>query len=269
MLQQLQDTEELSYMTEITNAFKNKKAFIGFITAGDPTFDKTVDFIFDMEKAGADIIELGIPFSDPIADGEVIQAANLRAMKNGVTIDKIFEVVKRVRAKTQIPLVFLTYLNPVYHYGYDKFLSKCNETGLNGIVCPDLPLEEKDELNTIAKKYNVDIISLVAPTSESRIKSIAQTCSGFIYVVSSLGVTGTRSEIKTDLKSIINVIKETTDVPAAVGFGISTPEQARSVSHIADGVIVGSAIVKIIEQYGENADKPLYDYVKSMKDAIK
>ena len=256
-------------MSNISKAFKNTKAFIPFLTGGDPTLDKTEEYIYKMVEAGADIIEIGIPFSDPIAEGPVIQDANIRALKNGATPERIFEMVERVRTKTQVPIVFLTYLNPVFNYGYDKFFARCKKAGVDGIIIPDMPFEEKGELAEEAKKNGVDIISLIAPTSADRIQMIAKEAQGYVYVVSSLGVTGMRSEIKTDLKSIIDLVKQATDVPAAVGFGINTPEQAAEISKISDGVIVGSAIVKIIEKYGENAVNEVYKYVKEMKDAVR
>lgn len=256
-------------MSNISKAFNNTKAFIPFLTGGDPTIDKTEEYIYKMVEAGADIIEIGIPFSDPIAEGPVIQEANIRALKNGATPERIFEMVERVRTKTQVPIVFLTYLNPVFNYGYDKFFARCKKAGVDGIIIPDMPFEEKGELAEEAKKNGVDIISLIAPTSTDRIQMIAKEAQGYVYVVSSLGVTGMRSEIKTDLKSIIDLVKQATDVPAAVGFGINTPEQAAEISKISDGVIVGSAIVKIIEKYGENAADEVYKYVKEMKDAVR
>lgn len=254
-------------MSKIANAFKNGTAFIGFLTAGDPTVEKTVEFILAMEEAGCDLVEIGIPFSDPMAEGVVIQEANVRALKHNTTTDDVFEIVRKVREKTDIPLVFLTYINPVFFYGYEKFFEKCNELGIDGIISPDLPYEEKGEILDIARRNDVDVISLIAPTSKQRIQMIANDASGFIYVVSSLGVTGMRSEIKTDLNSILQDIREVTDLPLAVGFGINTPEQAKNIGGIADGVIVGSAIVKIIEEYGEDATKHLKNYVSSMKKA--
>ena len=254
-------------MSKIANAFKNGKAFIGFLTAGDPSIEKTVEFILAMEEAGCDLIEIGIPFSDPMAEGVVIQDANVRALKHNTTTDDVFDIVKAVRAKSDVPLVFLTYINPVFFYGYEKFFKKCNELGVDGIISPDLPYEEKGEIVDIARKNDVDVISLIAPTSKERIQKIASDASGFIYVVSSLGVTGMRSEIKTDLKSILEDIRDVTDLPLAVGFGINTPEQARNIGEIADGVIVGSAIVKIIEEHGEDATSVLKVYVSSMKKA--
>ena len=254
-------------MSKIANAFKNGKAFIGFLTAGDPSIEKTVEFILAMDEAGCDLIEIGIPFSDPMAEGVVIQDANVRALKHNTTTDDVFDIVKAVRAKSDVPLVFLTYINPVFFYGYEKFFKKCNELGVDGIISPDLPYEEKGEIVDIARKNEVDVISLIAPTSKERIQKIASDASGFIYVVSSLGVTGMRSEIKTDLKSILEDIRDVTDLPLAVGFGINTPEQARNIGEIADGVIVGSAIVKIIEEHGEDATSVLKEYVSSMKKA--
>lgn len=254
-------------MSKIKNAFKDKTAFIGFLTAGDPNLDKTVEFILAMEESGCDLIEIGIPFSDPMAEGVVIQEANVRALKNNVTTDDVFEVIRKVREKSDIPIVFLTYINPVFFYGYDKFFKRCEELAVDGIISPDIPFEEKGEINLIAKKYGVDVISLIAPTSKQRIQMIAEDATGFIYVVSSLGVTGMRSEIKTDLESIINDIREVTDIPVAVGFGINTPKQAENISKFSDGIIVGSAIVKIIEKYGEDATEHLKEYVNVMKRA--
>ena len=255
-------------MSRIKNAFKDGKAFIGFLTAGDPSLDKTEEFILEMANSGADLVEIGIPFSDPIAEGEVIQNANVRALSNGATVKKVFEMVASVRKKTDVPLVFLTYLNPVFHYGYEEFLSKCNEVGIDGIIITDLPYEEKGEINEVAKKHDIDIISMIAPTSKQRIATIASSATGFIYTVSSLGVTGVRSEIKTDLESIVKIIKENSDTPVAIGFGINTPEQAKNFAKYADGVIVGSAIVKIIAEYGEDSASHIRDYIKSMKEAI-
>ncbi|MBQ6099722.1 MAG: tryptophan synthase subunit alpha [Methanobrevibacter sp.] len=254
-------------MSKIANAFKNGKAFIGFLTAGDPTCEKTVEYILAMEEAGCDLIEIGIPFSDPMAEGVVIQDANVRALKHNTTTDDVFDIVEKVRAKTDVPIVFLTYINPVFFYGYEKFFKRCNDLGIDGIISPDLPFEEKGEIKDIALKNDVDVISLIAPTSKERIQKIASDATGFIYIVSSLGVTGMRSEIKTDLNAIIKDIRDVTDLPLAVGFGINTPEQATQIGQIADGVIVGSAIVKIIEQHGENAKEPLREYVSSMKKA--
>lgn len=254
-------------MSKIANAFQNGKAFIGFLTGGDPSVEKSYDFILKMVEAGADLIEIGIPFSDPVAEGPVIQEANIRALSVGTDADALFDMVARVREKTAVPLVFLTYLNPVFKYGYEAFCTRCEQVGVDGIIVPDLPFEEKGELDAAAKPHGVDVISLIAPTSEQRIRTIAENASGFIYVVSSMGVTGMRSEIKTDLPSILQSVHAATNLPAAVGFGINTPEQAGKIAQIADGVIVGSAIVKIIERYGENADEHIFQYVKEMKDA--
>ena len=251
-------------MTRIQNAFDHKKAFIGFVTAGDPSLDKTEEFVLEMERAGAGLVELGIPFSDPIAEGPVIQEANIRALSAGCTTDKLFDMVKRLRQKTEIPLVFLAYLNTLFKYGYEKFCARCEEVGIDGVIIPDMPFEEKGELTAIASAYHVAVISLIAPTSRQRIQTIAREAEGFIYVVSSMGVTGIRSEITTDVGSMVKLIRQVTDVPAAVGFGINTKEQVNHYSTIADGAIIGSAIVKIVAQYGEEAGPHIYDYVSEM-----
>ena len=256
-------------MTETAKAFKNGKAFIPFITCGDPDLETTAKIVREAVANGADLIELGIPFSDPTAEGPVIQGANIRALKGGVTTDKVFDLVRGLRKDVKVPMVFMTYSNVVFSYGADKFISTCKEIGINGLILPDLPYEEKEEFLPQCKKYGVDLISLIAPTSENRIAMIAKEADGFIYLVSSLGVTGTRSEISTDLKSIVDVIRQNTSVPCAIGFGISTPEQAKKMADIADGAIVGSAIIKIIEQYGKDAPKYVGEYVKSMKDAVR
>ena len=256
-------------MNKVSDAFKNGKAFIGFVTAGDPDLKTSREIMIKMAQAGCDLIEIGIPFSDPIAEGPVIQEANLRSLSGSTTTDKVFALAEEVSAEVNIPLVFMTYLNVLFKYGYDKFLDNAKKSGISGVIIPDLPFEEKNELQSVAQKYDIDVISLIAPTSEQRIKMIAKEAQGFIYEVSSLGVTGVRSEIKTDLESITKTVKSATDIPVAIGFGISTPEQAKKYSAVADGVIVGSAIVKIIAQHGKNAPEEVYKYVKSMKDAIR
>ncbi len=255
-------------MNRIENAFKKGKAFVGFLTAGDPTFDSSFENIMAAVKAGADMMEIGIPFSDPIAEGVVIQGADLRALQVGMTTDRAFELAEKVRKETDIPLVFMTYLNPVFKYGYDRFFARCKEIGVDGLICPDMPFEEKDEADEIAKKYGISIISMIAPTSEARIKSIAESAEGFLYIVSSMGVTGVRSEIKTDLAAIMESVNKYKKVPAAIGFGVSTPEQAEKMAALSDGVIVGSAIVRIVEKYGEKAAPEIYNFVKSMTDAV-
>ena len=255
-------------MSKIKSAFENGKAFITFITCGDPDLETTEKIVRASVENGADLIELGIPFSDPTAEGPVIQGANIRALAGGVTTDKIFELVRKLRKDISTPMVFMTYANVVFSYDAEKFISTCKEIGIDGLILPDLPFEEKDEFLPICDKYDVDLISLIAPTSDKRIGMISKEAKGFIYVVSSLGVTGTRSEITTDLDSLISVVRENTDVPCAIGFGISTPEQASKMASISDGAIVGSAIIKIIEKYGKDAPKHVGEYVKSMKTAI-
>ncbi|WP_310601610.1 tryptophan synthase subunit alpha [Anaerosporobacter sp.] len=251
-------------MSRIKSAFENKKAFIGFLTAGDPSLDKTEEFILEMERAGASLVEIGIPFSDPIAEGPVIQEANIRALSAGCTTDKVFDMVVSLRKKTNIPLVFLTYLNPIYKYGSERFCKRCKEVGIDGLVIPDMPFEEKGELADIAAQYDLELVSLIAPTSASRIEMIAKEAQGFIYVVSSMGVTGVRSDIKTNVPEIVGSIRKVTDTPVAIGFGIHTKEQVQEYFKEADGAIVGSAIVKIIAQYGEDAAEKIYEYVSEL-----
>lgn len=256
-------------MSKIKSAFENGKAFIAFVTCGDPDLETTAAVVRAAVENGADLIELGIPFSDPTAEGPVIQGANVRALSGGVTTDKIFALVKELRQDVKVPMVFMTYSNVIFSYGADRFLSICKEIEIDGLILPDLPFEEKEEFLPVCHKYGVDLISLVAPTSENRIAMIAKEAEGFLYIVSSLGVTGTRSEIKTDLKSIIEVVRQNTDLPCAIGFGISTPEQAKKMADLSDGAIVGSAIIKLLEKYGKDAPKYVGEYVKSMKDALR
>lgn len=256
-------------MSRIQKAFEKGPAFISFLTAGDPTIEKTIEYIKTIEKAGASLIEIGIPFSDPIAEGPVIQEASVRALKNHVNVDDVFEIVKTIRKESQIPLCLMGYLNPVFHYGYHAFFQKCQDVGVDGVIIPDLPFEEKAEVETIAVQYGIDVISLIAPTSAKRIQMIAKDAKGFIYLVSSMGVTGTRLNIDTDIESIVKDIRMVTDVPVAVGFGIHSPAQAKDIAQKSDGVIVGSAIVKIIAKEKEQAHQSIYDYVHTMVEATK
>lgn len=255
-------------MSKIKKAFESGKAFIPFVTCGDPSLDVTEQLVYAMAEAGADLIELGIPFSDPTAEGPVIEAASARALACGATTDKIFEMVARIRQKSNIPLAFMTYANVVFSYGSERFLSRAASLGIDGLILPDVPFEEKAEFDPFCKQYGIDLISLVAPTSHERIKTIAAGATGFIYCVSSLGVTGVRSEIKTDLSEMVGLVKSTRALPCAIGFGISTPEQAKQMASVADGVIVGSAIVKLCAQYGAECIPHISDYVRSMKRAI-
>ncbi len=255
-------------MNKILQAFEQGKAFIPFITCGDPSLEVTEQLVYAMEKAGADLIELGIPFSDPTAEGPVIQEADIRALSGGVTTDSVFEMVGNIRKNTQIPMVFMTYANVVFSYGSELFIQKAAELGMDGLILPDIPYEEKAEFDTVCQKYGVALISMIAPTSHERIRMIAKEAQGFLYCVSSLGVTGTRSEITTDVGAMIKLVKEVSDVPCAVGFGISTPEQAAKMAKVSDGIIVGSAIVKLCAQYGDGCVPYVADFVKSMKDAI-
>lgn len=255
-------------MSRLQEVFGKGKAFVAFLTAGDPNAECTVNYILKMEKAGADLIEIGIPFSDPTAEGAVIQEASLRALRGGMTTEGVFHIVEEVRKRSRVPLALMTYLNPVFRYGYEAFFARCRSLGVDGIIVPDLPFEEKGEAEEAAECFGVDVISLIAPTSMERIRLIAKEAKGFIYVVSSMGVTGVRSQITTDIAGMVKEIRAVTDTPCAIGFGISTPKQAGEMAHYADGVIVGSAIVRLIEQYGEAAGEEIYRYVSDMKAAI-
>ena len=255
-------------MSNISKAFENGKAFIAFLTCGDPDLETTAAAVRAAAENGADLIELGIPFSDPTAEGPVIQGANLRALQGGVTTDRIFDLVRGLRRDLTVPMVFMTYANVVFSYGAERFLRTCRDVGIDGLILPDLPYEEKDEFLPFCRRCGVDLISLIAPTSENRIAQIAAEAEGFLYIVSSLGVTGTRSEITTDLKSIVSVVRQHTDIPCAIGFGISTPEQAGRMAALSDGAIVGSAIIKILEKYGRDAPPEIGRYVRSMKDGV-
>lgn len=227
-----------------------KGKLYSFITCGDPSLEVTEQLVYAMEEAGADLIELGIPFSDPTAEGPVIQAANVRALSGGVTTDKVFEMVEKIRKNSSIPMVFMTYANVVFSYGTERFVKKAAEVGMDGLILPDVPFEEKEEFDGVCKEYGLDLISLIAPTSHERISMIAKEAQGFVYCVSSLGVTGMRSQITTDIGAMVDLVKKAKDIPCAVGFGISNPEQAKKMADQSDGVIVGSAIVKLCGQYG-------------------
>ena len=270
IVQQSPDTEGRKSMSRIKEAFKDGKAFIPFVTCGDPDLDTTKKIVREMVKNGANLVELGIPFSDPTAEGPVIQGANLRALTGGVTTDDVFEMVKELREDIDVPFVFMTYANVVYSYGTDEFLKKASEVGMDGLILPDVPYEEKEDFAPTCKKYGMELVSLIAPTSKDRIKMIAKEADGFLYCVSSLGVTGTRTEISTDLAGMIELVREVNaDIPCAIGFGISGPEQAAKMAKISDGVIVGSAIVKKIAEHGKEAAPVVGQFVKEMVDAIR
>ncbi|MGE4353307.1 MAG: tryptophan synthase subunit alpha [Oscillospiraceae bacterium] len=256
-------------MSKIRDAFKNGKAFVAFITGGDPDIAATEKLITAMEKAGADIIEIGIPFSDPIAEGPVIQAASRRALDAGTTVDKLFDMVNRLQQTVRIPLLFMTYANPVFAYGTERFMQKCQESGIAGLILPDVPFEEKDNFQPACDKFGIELISLVSPTSDERAEAIARQAQGFLYCVSSLGVTGVRSHIGNEISGVIARVRNVSDIPCAIGFGISTPEQAGNMAKISDGVIVGSAIVKIVGHYGKDAVPYVSEYVAEMKAAIR
>lgn len=253
-----------THTSNIRKAFSRGKAFIPFITCGDPSLAVTEQLVYALEEAGADLIELGIPFSDPTAEGPVIQEANVRALSGGITTDQIFDMVRRVRKRTQIPMVFMTYANVVFSYGTERFVRTAAEIGMDGLILPDVPFEEKQEFDTVCKEYGLDLVSLIAPTSNDRIARIAKEANGFVYCVSSLGVTGMRSSITTDIGAMVQLVKAARDIPCAVGFGISNPEQAAKMASLSDGAIVGSAIVKLCGQYGKNCVPYVAEYVREM-----
>lgn len=256
-------------MNKITAAFQHGKAFIPFLTGGDPDIETTEKLIRAMAEAGADLIEIGVPFSDTIAEGTVIQEASQRALQGGATADQLFDMVIRLRKDIAIPFVFMGYANSVYGYGAEKYMARCKEAGVDGVILPDVPYEEHQEFREVLDKYGITQISMVAPTSQDRAKAIARDARGFLYCVSSLGVTGVRSSFSSNISEIIGLARSAGDVPCAIGFGISTPEQAKEMAKKADGVIVGSAIVKLVAQYGKDSVPVVYDYVKKMKDAIR
>ena len=254
-------------MSNIKNAFKNK-ALIGFVMAGDPDIGTTKEIIISMANAGADMIELGIPFSDPIAESVVIQSANLRALKSETYLPRIFEMIREVRKTTDISIVFHTYINPVFNFGYEEFFKMCNETKVDGVVIPDLPYEEKQEIKEYADKNGVDIISFVVPTDEERIKMISKQASGFVYFVPSIGATKAMEGHTKELTDVIELLKQTTEIPVAIGFGINTVQQAEFFSKMADGIIIGNAIVKLVEKYQKDSASHVYDYIKSLKNVM-
>ncbi|MDR1833394.1 MAG: tryptophan synthase subunit alpha [Propionibacteriaceae bacterium] len=256
-------------MSRLAAAFAGKKPFIAFVTGGDPSVADTKRFIHAIAAAGAGMVEIGIPFSDPIAEGPVIQEASQRALAAGTTTDDLFALAGELRAEgLEIPLAFMTYLNPVFHYGFERFFARAELAGVDAIIIPDLPYEEQAEVKQAARPHGVAVISLIAPTSDERIRMIAAEAEGFIYLVSSLGVTGVRSQITTDIDAIVAQIRQVTDVPVAVGFGISTPQQAAAMAAKSDGVIVGSAIVRLIAQHGAAAEPVIAGYVRQMAQAL-
>lgn len=255
-------------MSRIEEAFQKHKAFIAFITVGDPDLETTERVVHAAVENGADLIELGIPFSDPTAEGPVIMEADEVALKAGTTTDKVFELTKKLRETITVPMVYMTYANVVFSYGCEKFAQKAADAGIDGLILPDVPYEGKEEFTEVFDRYGLDLISMIAPTSEDRIAMIAKEAKGFIYMVSFLGVTGTRSEITTDISAMTDLVKKNSEVPCAVGFGISTPEQAARMAELSDGAIVGSAIIKIIAKYGKEAAGPVGEYVKEMADAV-
>jgi len=255
-------------MNRIAKAFEGKKAFIAFITGGDPDIETTEKLIVALAESGVDIIEIGIPFSDPVAEGPVIQEADERALRGGCTVDALFDMVERVREKVKVPLLFMTYINPIFVYGKERFMERCSSCGIDGVIVPDLPFEERDEISAECAKYGITNIAMIAPTSRERIETIAKEAQGFLYCVSSLGVTGVRGEIGTNVADMIARVKSVSSVPCAVGFGISTPRQAGEMAAVADGVIIGSAIVKIVAEHGRECVEPVRQFVQSISEAV-
>lgn len=255
-------------MSKLRDAFNNKKAVIGFMTAGDPTFEQSVANILALAEGGADIIEIGIPFSDPIAEAPVIQQANIRSLGNGMTTDRIFELVSKVREKIDTPICLITYLNPVFKYGYDRFFADCAKVGVDGIFVPDMPFEERPEAAEFAKKHGITIIPLIAPAEEERIKAIAESAEGYIYVASAMSDEGLTDQSKEELKAVIETARKYTDLPMAVWFGIHTAKEARRVAEIADGVIVESSVVDLVTKHGAKAAPYIAELIESMKLAV-
>ncbi len=256
-------------MSKIRDAFGKGKAFIPFITCGDPSLEVTEQLVYAMEEEGADLIELGIPFSDPTAEGPVIEAADMRALRGGVTTDQIFEMTERLQGRVGVPLVFMTYANVIFSYGSERFIARAAKAGIAGLILPDIPYEEKEEFQGFCRQYGLELISLIAPTSHDRIRRIAGEAEGFLYCVSSMGVTGVRQEITTDVGAMVGLVREVSDIPCAVGFGISTPEQAAKMAAVSDGVIVGSAIVRLCERHGRDCVPYVREYVREMKEAVR
>ena len=255
-------------MNKIRKAFSAGKAFIPFITGGDPDLETTEKLLYALCEAGADIIEIGIPFSDPIAEGPVIEAADERALKAGCTVEKLFDLVSRVRTDISVPLLFMTYYNPIFVYGTKKFAERCAACGIDGLIVPDLPFEEREELLDPCKSNGVELISMISPTTEARIEEIAKNSDGFLYCVSSLGVTGIRREFDDSAERMIKKVRQISAIPCAVGFGISTPEQAQRIAGFADGVIIGSALVRIAAEHDRDCIAPVYQFAKDVKRAI-
>lgn len=256
-------------MNKIENAFKCGKALIGFVTAGDPSLETTEDVIFRMIEGGCDMIEIEIPFSDPVAEGPVIQSANVRAINNEITTDKVFDLVKRVSEQTDVPIVLMAYLNVLFKYGYDKFLEKAEKCGISGVIVPDLPYEEKAELETVADKFGITVLPFVAPATEGRIKTISAEAKGCINAMSTMGYRSKDDMVVSSSAEIVKCVKAVTEVPVVIAVGVETPEDAREYTAYADGIVLNSSIIELIEKYGEQAPEAVYDYVKSVKNAIK
>ncbi|TMT01714.1 tryptophan synthase subunit alpha [Apilactobacillus kunkeei] len=256
-------------MNKLVETMQGGNKLVGYVVANDPDIDTTIKNVVALSEGGADVVEIGIPFSDPVADGPVIQRADLRALAAGeLPMDRVFEMVDEIHRQTNITLVFLTYLNVVLQYGYDEFCRQCLSHGVSGLIIPDLPYEEQDEILPFIDKYDLALVPLVTLNSENRIERLVEHAKGFIYLVSSLGVTGERDEFSDYLAEVVKRIKEYTDVPVAIGFGIHSSKQAKEMNRIADGVIIGSSFVKIVEKYQQSASKKLKEFTSEIKSSI-
>lgn len=257
-------------MSKIKSAFDGKKAVLGFLTAGDPTLKKTEEYICEMANAGAAIIEIGIPFSDPVAEGQMIQEANIRALsqEGGCTTDMVFDMVKNVTKTISLPIVFVSYLNTLFKYGYDKFFARCKECGVDGIIVQDMPYEEKNEVKDVADKYDVDIISIIVPSTEERIKEIAKDATGYIYLLAPSKNKEFNGKTITDVPQIVDIIKSVTDTPVVVAVSNNSAYSSVKYKTSADGIIVGNGTVQIIGEHGDDANQYVYDHVKLIVDAM-
>lgn len=256
-------------MSKMKNAFANKDAFAAFITCGDPDLETTAAAVRAAAENGADLIELGIPFSDPTAESSVIQRSNLRALAGGTSTDRIFAFVKELRQEVTVPMVFMAYANVVFSYGAERFISACRDAGVGGLILPDLPFEEKEEFLPFCRKYGVDLVSVIAPAPEKRIAEIARNAEGFLYLVSGPGAAGGERRIASQFADMVKTVRANTDVPCAIEADLSAPWQAKNMAGISDGIIAGSAMVELLEQHGKEAPRYIGEYVKSVKDALR
>lgn len=256
-------------MSRIKEAFKDGKALIGFLTAGVPSAEDTLRYMEDLETAGADLIEIGVPFSDPVADGAVIMEADVQALKNKVHLPQVMEIVKAFRKQSETPLVFLSYYNPIFNYGVKNFFEEAKAIGLDGVAIPDLPYEEQMEIRPFADTYGIDIIQIIGSASEERICQNVKNATGFVYIVSSVESANRKTDMKRNLADIISVIRKTTDTPIVVGLDGHHPEELQKMKEMADGITTGSIVVDMINKNGKKAGKLVQEYMKKLKISIK